>query len=58
MKDQIETSEPRIKFVAGDSGEARKTATVHSCKTLAAMVTDDTTTTNRRLKTEKKIKPF
>jgi len=35
MKEQIETVEPRRKFVEGDSEEARKTATGHSCKPLA-----------------------
>jgi hypothetical protein len=35
MKEQIETAVSRIKFVAGASDEARKTATVHSCKPLA-----------------------
>jgi hypothetical protein len=32
MIEQIETAVPRRKFVAGDSDEARKTATGHSCK--------------------------
>ncbi len=36
MKEQIETALPRRKLVAGDSDEARKTATGHSCKTLQA----------------------
>lgn len=36
MKEQIETAVPRRKFVAGDSDEARKTATGHSCKPLYA----------------------
>ena len=31
MKEQIETVVPRREFVAGDSDEARKTATGHSC---------------------------
>ena len=34
MKEQIETSVPRIELVAGDSDEARKTATGNSCKPL------------------------
>jgi hypothetical protein len=34
MKEQIERVVLRRKFVAGDSDEARKTATGHSCKTL------------------------
>jgi hypothetical protein len=38
MKEQIETAVPRRKFVAGDSDEARKTATGHSCGTLAFIV--------------------
>jgi|GEM_PF-948218 len=38
MKEQIETAEPRIKFMADDSYEARKTATGHSCGTLANML--------------------
>jgi len=38
MKEQIETAVPRRKFVAGESGEARKTATGHSCITLAISV--------------------
>jgi hypothetical protein len=37
MKEQIETAVPRIKFVPGDSDEARKTATGHSCETLSAI---------------------
>jgi hypothetical protein len=32
MKEQIETIVSRIKFVAGASDEARKTATVHGYK--------------------------
>jgi len=44
MKEQIETAVPRRKFVAGYRDEARKTATGHSCKTLA--VIPDTNTTN------------
>jgi len=35
MKEQIETAEHRRKFVAGDSDEARNTATGHSCNPLA-----------------------
>ena len=35
MKEQIETAVPRRKLVAGDSDEARKTATGHSCNPLA-----------------------
>lgn len=55
MKEQLETVEQRIKFTAGDSDEARKTATGHSCGTLAAMaqwtsdnshLRSDTTATN------------
>jgi len=38
MIEQLETAVPRKKFVAGDSDEARKTATGHSCKTLYAML--------------------
>jgi hypothetical protein len=34
MKEKIETVVPRRKFVAGDSDEARNTATGHSCKPL------------------------
>jgi hypothetical protein len=37
MKEQNETVVPRRKFVAGESVEARKTATGHSCKTLWVM---------------------
>jgi len=37
MKEQIETVVPRSKFVAGDSDEARKTATGHSCKPLCGI---------------------
>jgi len=44
MKEQIETAVPRRKFVAGDSDEARKTATGHSCKTLAVRLKHDTET--------------
>jgi len=40
MKEQIETAVPRRKFVAGDSDEARKTATGHSCKTLSVILED------------------
>ena len=35
MKVPLETEVPRIKFLPGDSDEARNTATGHSCKTLA-----------------------
>jgi hypothetical protein len=47
MKEQIETAVPRKNFVAGDSNVARKTATGHSCKTLATSVkkTDEQTDT-------------
>jgi len=38
MIEQLETAVPRKKFVAGDSDEARKTATGHSCKTLYLIV--------------------
>lgn len=38
MKEQIETAVPRRKLVAGDSDEARKTATGHSCSTLPPSV--------------------
>lgn len=38
MKEQIETAVPRRKLVAGDSDEPRKTATGHSCGTLAASI--------------------
>ena len=38
MKEHIETAEPRRKMVAGDSDEARKTATGHSCKTLGVIL--------------------
>lgn len=34
MKVHIETAVPRRKFVVGDSYEARKTASGHSCETL------------------------
>jgi len=34
MKEQIETTVPRRKFVACDNDEARKTATGHSYKPL------------------------
>jgi len=34
MKEQIETAVPRRKLVAGDSEEARRAATGHSCKAL------------------------
>jgi hypothetical protein len=37
MKEQIETAVPRKNLVVGDSDEARKTATRHSRKPLAAM---------------------
>lgn len=37
MKEQIETSVPRIELVAGDSDEARKTATGNSCQPLAVI---------------------
>ena len=37
MKEQIETSVPRIELVAGDSDEARKTATGNSCQPLPNM---------------------
>jgi len=47
MKEQIETAVPRRKFVAGDNNEARKTATGHSCKTLAVML--EASTQNRQL---------
>ena len=40
MKEQIETAVPRRKFVAGDSDEARKTATGHGCKTLSVILED------------------
>jgi hypothetical protein len=40
MKEQIESVVLRRKFVADDSDEARKTATGHSCKTLAYVKTD------------------
>lgn len=36
MKEQIETAVSRRNIVAGDSDEARKTATEHSCGTLCA----------------------
>jgi len=42
MKEQIETAVTRRKFVASDSDEARKTATGHSCETLAVSLKDDT----------------
>jgi len=32
MKESVETAGHRRKFVTGDSDEARKTATGHSCK--------------------------
>jgi len=54
MKEQLETSVPRRNIVPLDSDEARKTATGHSCNPLVASVKDDTTTSNRRLKTKKK----
>jgi len=38
MKVQPETIVPRKKFVASDSNEARKTATGHSCGTLAIIL--------------------
>ena len=44
MKEQIETAVPRIKFVAVDNNEARKTATGHSCKPLPETLKDDTAT--------------
>ena len=40
MKEQIETAVSSRRFVAGDSNEARKTATGHSCKTLPAKMTN------------------
>jgi hypothetical protein len=43
MKEQIETAVPRRKFVAGDSDEARKTATGHSCNPLCATLKTKTT---------------
>jgi len=46
MKEQIETAVPRRKLVAGDSDEARKTATGHSCKTLYGILKQ---TTNRQI---------
>ena len=42
MKEQIETAVPCRKFVVGDSDEARKTATGHSCNPLGASVKNDT----------------
>lgn len=38
MKEQIETAVSRRNIVAGDSDEARKTATEHSCGTLAVIL--------------------
>jgi len=38
MKEQFETAVPRRKYVAGDSDETRKTATGHSCETLAEIL--------------------
>lgn len=38
MKEQLETVVHRKKFVAGDSDEARITASGHSCGTLAFIV--------------------
>lgn len=37
MKEQIETAVPHRKIVAVESDKARKTATGHSCKTLATI---------------------
>ena len=52
MKEQIETAVFRRKLVVGDSDEARKTATGHSCKTLAVSVRKTTQQTICYLKTE------
>lgn len=38
MKEQFETVVPCIKIVAGDSDEARKTATGHRCQPLPFIV--------------------
>jgi len=38
MKEQFAMVVLRRKFVAGDSGEARKTATGHSCKPLCVIL--------------------
>jgi len=46
MKKKLETAVPRRNIVAADSEEARKTATGHSCETLAASVKNRLRTKN------------
>jgi hypothetical protein len=46
MKERIETAVFRRIFVAGENEEARKTATGHSCKTLACILKNSISTFN------------